>query len=248
MKKVIALFISCLPFNILRIFFYKLIFNYKIAYKAKIGFLSIIVCKKCEIKQYAKIGLFNRIQCAEFYCDEFSTIRRYNSIRGIFSFSLGKYAVIGARNSFTGDMENIYKDVSAFRLGENSSISIRHVFDVVDKITIGNNVVFGGWGTSLWTHGYDIYRTRMQSPIIIGNNIYIGSNSIINPGIYIANNSIIGSGTVVSHSINESGFYVSNSLIKKSDIQNYKEQGNAITINGKFYLRKNIFDGANKNG
>ena len=37
--------------------------------------------------------------------------------------------------------------------------------------------------------------------IVIGNNVYIGMNSIVLPGIHIGNNVIIGAGTVVTKDI-----------------------------------------------
>jgi acetyltransferase-like isoleucine patch superfamily enzyme len=39
------------------------------------------------------------------------------------------------------------------------------------------------------------------APIIIGNNVWIGSNSTILPGVVIGDNSIIGAGSVVTKNV-----------------------------------------------
>lgn len=94
----------------------------------------------------------------------------------------------------------------------------------------------GGVGTTLWTHGFDINRVKIQSPVIIGNNIYVGTNSIICQGVKVVDNVVVGAGTVVSRSINESGFYVSNTLLRKSAVANYSDQ--AEVQNDQKFVRK----------
>ncbi len=41
------------------------------------------------------------------------------------------------------------------------------------------------------------------APIIIGNNVYIGTGAYIMPGVSIGNNSIIGAGAIVTHDIED---------------------------------------------
>jgi maltose O-acetyltransferase len=40
----------------------------------------------------------------------------------------------------------------------------------------------------------------LEDPVIIGNNVWIGTRAIIMPGVKIGNNSIIGAGAVVTKS------------------------------------------------
>ena len=42
---------------------------------------------------------------------------------------------------------------------------------------------------------------ELGKPVTIGNNVWIGGNSVINPGVNIGNNVVIGSGSVVTHDI-----------------------------------------------
>lgn len=39
------------------------------------------------------------------------------------------------------------------------------------------------------------------SPVVIGHNVWIGGNAIINPGVTIGNNVVIGSGSVVTRDV-----------------------------------------------
>ncbi|WP_279324114.1 DapH/DapD/GlmU-related protein [Christiangramia portivictoriae] len=38
-------------------------------------------------------------------------------------------------------------------------------------------------------------------PVTIGNNVWIGGNSVINPGVKIGDNTVVGSGSVVTRDI-----------------------------------------------
>ncbi|KST99763.1 Maltose O-acetyltransferase [Lactococcus lactis subsp. lactis] len=41
----------------------------------------------------------------------------------------------------------------------------------------------------------------IASPVMIGDNVWIGGGSIINPGVVIGANTVIGSGSVVTRSL-----------------------------------------------
>ena len=74
-------------------------------------------------------------------------------------------------------------------------------------ITLGNNVHITE-GVKFLTHdgGTLLYRNRVPDleitkPIVVGNDVYIGNNTIILPGVTIGDNVIIGAGAVVSKDI-----------------------------------------------
>ena len=96
-----------------------------------------------------------------------------------------------------------------------SELSGKHFFDVSNSITIGDNVVIGGFNSVFWTHGYDFNRNFKTGPIKIGNNIFIGSHSSITHGVEIGNNITIGTRSVINKSLLNSGFYASTNKIKK---------------------------------
>jgi acetyltransferase-like isoleucine patch superfamily enzyme len=101
-------------------------------------------------------------------------------------------------------------------------------------ITIGNNVYITA-NCSFITHdgGTLILRKEVPdlewtAPITIGNDVYIGMNSIILPGVTIGNRCIIGAGSVVSKSIpdNSVAAGVPARVIKSTDeyLENMKKK------------------------
>lgn len=226
MRKLIALIIAVIPFNKIRIFLWRSLLNYKIDYQSKIKWGNFICCDSVCIN-CAQIGFFNRIRTRSLYMGEQSELRNMNDIKYINEFVMKKKSQIISRNSLVGfdflGNNPINKD-SCFELGNASLLTIGHSIDVTNKVIIGNNVVFGGKDTQVWTHGFDINRNMVTKPVCIGNDIYIGSRSLICQGVNIADETVVGAGTCVASNINDSGFYVSNRLIKKGEIKYYDKK------------------------
>lgn len=74
------------------------------------------------------------------------------------------------------------------------------------SVTFGDHV-FIGPHVSIYTasHPIDARIRRLgletASPVTIGNDVWIGGNTVINPGVTIGNDVVIGSGSVVTKSI-----------------------------------------------
>lgn len=73
-------------------------------------------------------------------------------------------------------------------------------------IYVGDNVMFGPNVTvSAGTHPINpqlrIKQAQFNLPIHIGNNVWIGANSVILPGVHIGDNTVIGAGSVVTKDI-----------------------------------------------
>lgn len=93
-------------------------------------------------------------------------------------------------------------------IGDNFYANVDVVMLDVNKINIGNDV-FLAPRVSLYTatHPIDaeVRNTRLEYglEINIGNNVWIGGNTVVNPGVTIGNNVIIGSGSVVTKDIED---------------------------------------------
>ena len=91
-------------------------------------------------------------------------------------------------------------------IGENFYANVNCVILDGAKVTFGNNV-FIAPGCGFYTAGHPLdveQRTcglEYAYPITIGNNVWIGAQSVILPGVTIGDNSVIGAGSVVTHDI-----------------------------------------------
>lgn len=110
-------------------------------------------------------------------------------------------------------------------VGDNFYANFGCVILDVNKVTIGNNVMFApSVHVFTATHPTDPFvrnsGLELGLPITIGDNVWIGGNSTINPGVTIGNNCVIGSGSVVTHDIPDNSIAVGNPcrVIKSIDV------------------------------
>lgn len=78
----------------------------------------------------------------------------------------------------------------------------------VAKVKIGDNVLIGP-NVSIYTAGHPIHADTRKTgyeygaPITIGDNVWIGGNSIILPDVTVGSNSVIAAGSVVTKDVPE---------------------------------------------
>lgn len=92
--------------------------------------------------------------------------------------------------------------------GDNPNIYIQ----ANNGIIIGHNVGFGA-GTSLISanHNHNDHSIHDEcGPIVIGNNVFVGTNSVILPGVQIGDNVVIGAGSIVAKDIPSNSIAVGN--------------------------------------
>ena len=79
-------------------------------------------------------------------------------------------------------------------------------------IILGNNFRMGpGVGLISAGHDLDNYDQHLKSdPIRIGDNVWIGMNSVVLPGVQIGNNVAIGAGSIVTSDIPSNSIAVGN--------------------------------------
>ena len=91
-------------------------------------------------------------------------------------------------------------------VGDNFYANFDCIILDVNKVRIGKNVFFAP-RVNIFTAGHpidtDIRNLMLEfgTPVEIGDNVWVGGNSVINPGVKIGNNVVIGSGSVVTKDI-----------------------------------------------
>lgn len=91
-------------------------------------------------------------------------------------------------------------------IGENFFANYDCIMMDNARITIGDNVLFGP-RVGLYTVGHPVdVEVRASGlefckEIVIGNDVWLGANVVVNPGVTIGDNTIIGSGSVVTKDI-----------------------------------------------
>jgi len=208
--------ISILPIAIVRHFFYRLFFGYQINGNSQIGMFNYLSCREVVL-QDAVIGSFNMIIVSKLTMASGSFILRRNRIKHLNLLAIKEGGLINMGN-FIGAQrtnEGLFKfDSQNLILGKKSEILRNNYFDVVRPIIIGDNVVFGGQGSEIWTHGFEVDRTMLVGGVTFGDDIFIGSKCIFTKNVDVVSNVTIGPGSTIYKSINESGFYSSHRIEK----------------------------------
>lgn len=129
-------------------------------------------------------------------------------------------------NSIKGNPIGSYRKCTFFvdrnavlTIGEHVGISQTAII-CHKSITIGNYVKMGG-GVSIYDTDFhslnpeirkskDDLRQRIEKPVVIKDNVFIGAHSIILKGVTIGKNSIIGAGSVVTKSVPDNQIWAGN--------------------------------------
>ena len=89
-------------------------------------------------------------------------------------------------------------------IGKGTYINVNCNFIDDGRITIGDGVLFGP-AVTIATVGHPINPALREymycDHVTVGNNCWIGANSVICPGVTIGDNSVIGAGSVVTKDI-----------------------------------------------
>lgn len=91
-------------------------------------------------------------------------------------------------------------------VGENFFANYNLTILDVGKVTIGKNAQIAP-NVSIYTAGHPIHPNSRNSgyeygiPVTIGDNVWIGGNTVICPGVTIGDNVVIGAGSVVTRDI-----------------------------------------------
>jgi acetyltransferase-like isoleucine patch superfamily enzyme len=159
-----------------------------------------------DVSRDAYIGL-SLVMCENLLLEEGVIIGHLSVVKGNMTLHMKARSTIGQFNWITGGNPNpsYFKGCDrrpGLVLGEETSITSRHILDCTDGITIGRFTTLAGYRSVILAHGID-YRASKQDckPINIGDYCLIGSNVTILMGVQVANRTIIGAGSLVAESI-----------------------------------------------
>ncbi|WP_375239914.1 acyltransferase [Aurantibacter sp.] len=177
----------------------------KIQYRKLISFLKIYRYRNISvIGKGCHFGKYARLEC-----DSKSTIKIGNNVM-LHGRLISKFGGI-------------------IQVGDYTSIRSNVIIGAIEKITIGNNVIFSndiiiydnnnhpvhpndrikliesGWGSKFWSWKYS-----SSSEVQIGNNVWIGQNSRILKGVKIGDNSIVAAGSIVTKNVPENSIVAGN--------------------------------------
>lgn len=143
-----------------------------------------------------------------------------------FFFQSTKHAIVVGRGTTIGQHTRISGGGSGkVYIGENVLIDDFTFIMAHEKITIGKNVTIASFcfitdfnhqfknkKVSVLKQGYD------TNPVVIKNNVWIGTHTVVLPGVTIGEGSVIGAGSVVTHTIPANSIAVGNpaKVIKKN--------------------------------
>ncbi|MDE7432649.1 MAG: sugar O-acetyltransferase [Lachnospiraceae bacterium] len=127
----------------------------------------------------------------------------------------GEYRTQLLKELFKKTGENLYIEPpfrcdygSNITVGENFYANFDCIILDVNEVIIGDNVLFAP-RVCVYTAGHpidaDIRNSGVEfgTKVVIGNNVWIGGSTVINPGVTIGDNVVIGSGSVVTKDIPE---------------------------------------------
>lgn len=123
-------------------------------------------------------------------------------------------------------------------VGNNFYANYNCIILDVGPVIIGDNVMFGP-NVSLLTAGHPVHPVSRNSGyeyglgITIGNNVWIGGHTVVNPGVSIGDNAVIGSGSVVTKNIPENVVAAGNPCKILREI---------TEADKKYYYKDRIFD------
>lgn len=114
-------------------------------------------------------------------------------------------------------------------------------------ITIGNNVTIAP-NVCILSHDasmkYSNGKTKLGS-VKIGNNVFIGTKSIIFPGVTIGDNVIIGAASVVTRSVPANSVVCGVPAILISTFEQFKDKNELLTYKSINYNRMDVLNNKN---
>lgn len=146
----------------------------------------------------------------------------YYSICGLKYISIGNDCGIG-KYCFLGAFDHYEKDTfnPEIKIGNNFSMLFNCQITAINKIVIGDNVLIGSrvyitdhFHGNITKEEINIPPVKRslfsKGPVVVGNNVWIGSGVAILPNVTIGDNCIIGANSVVTKSFDKNSVIAGN--------------------------------------
>jgi len=192
---------SIMPFNILRIFFFRW-GGTKIGEKVKIE-KRVKIFHNAEIGQNVIIGENTILKTNSILKDN----AKIESDCSIYHTKIGKGTIIHKGSILFGGNEIL-------QIGENCSIGYYSILDGSGGLKIGNNVQIASPSVGIWSHssipcafhgirmGNEKYEEmKIEKRVEIGNNVWLGGKVTVYPGCKIEHHSIVLPNSVVNKDV-----------------------------------------------
>jgi len=192
--KIIAILTLFLP-SFLKVLVLRSLFKMRVGRGVRIGF-SYIFSKEGEIGDEVRIGHFNLITgMKELTLGDDVVIGHFNIILGGSKVTLGDGAMIGRFNEINSILNPLVRGtpIPELKLGRRAIVTAWHKIDFTDKVELGENVVFAGRLSNIWTHN-----RQDVAPVSIGARCYVGAGIQMVPGSSVGADCVIGLGSIIS--------------------------------------------------
>ena len=129
------------------------------------------------------------------------------SHRAIFRIRKGGKLQVGHNTRITEGCHLWVTEGAQIKIGSNTSINVNSIMSCREAIMIGNNVMFGPYVTIFDNdHVYKADGNMTESgyislPIIIEDNVWIGTHVKILKGVRIGEGSVVAAGSIVNKNV-----------------------------------------------
>lgn len=134
---------------------------------------------------------------------------------------------------------NLYRNHLGVKIGKNIRLtgiptwsSEPYLIEIGDNVTITQNVVFHTHDGGVGLFRKELPGINIFGKIIIGNNVFVGSNSIFMPGVTVGNNVVIAAGSIITKDVPDNVVIggIPAKIIKCIDDYRVKALKNAIYV------------------
>ena len=127
----------------------------------------------------------------------------------------GKNLKKGKNTFFYPGCHMMIEHSGKIKIGTNCFFNRGCSFTSLEEIEIGNDCIFGE-DVKIYDHNHNIEMGKIlfrkqgytSNKVKIGNNVWIGSNTLILPGVEIGDNVVVAAGSIVTKSINDNIIFI----------------------------------------